>query len=307
MGERGMQNKASEKWVGFLAGILLAMFVLPAMMDPTGVAFGYEEIPVNNGGSITGKVALNGPVPPPRLFHLVLYPFGPFCQKPSDEKGNRALQEFAVSKDGGLQDVVVAVQAVKKGKPFQTPKGEFHSVVCTFYPFVSVVQNHQKIKVINDDPVIHNIQVYQSEKGNIILNEPLPVKATQDGVLNFEANLKISQMICGMHEFMQAWTYVVDNPYYAITREDGTFSIDGLPPGTYTVTAWHPHMKIASQKIRVPARGVASLKFEFQASEVERPEYEQQEEGRIGHKARIRKDNTSGDAGESEEHTINER
>lgn len=270
----------------FLAGIVL--------MSAGPAAFGYEEINVGNGGTVTGTVTLKGEVPPPRLFHLVLYPFGPFCEKrDSDGKGNRVLQEFKRSQEGGLQDVVIAVQAVQKGKPFRHPTGEFHVVQCTFEPFVSVMEQHQKINVINDDPVIHNIQIYQSEGGNIVLNQPLPVKSTQTGTIRLKPSTKITETICGMHEFMQNWAFVVDNPYYAITGADGRFSIEGLPPGTYKITAWHPHMKIASQTVTVTARNTSPVRFEFDASQVERPEYEKQEQGRIGLGARLREDRTA--------------
>lgn len=257
-------------------------------------AFGYEQADVKNGGTVTGKVLLKGDLPPPRLFHLILYPFGAFCEKrDSDGKGNRVLQDFKRASDGGLQDVVVAVQAVRRGKPFRHPKGEFHAVQCAFEPFVSVIENNQKITVVNEDPVIHNVQVYQSEGGKIVLNQPLPVKSTQRGVVHLRPSAKVTETICGMHEFMQNWTFVVDNPYYAITGPDGRFSIDGLPPGTYRVTAWHPHMQIASQTITVKARGVSPIDFEFDASQVERPEYEKQEQGRIGPGARLREDQTA--------------
>jgi hypothetical protein len=275
--------------------IILAILFFGAQgIAGNSAASEYKEVTVTDGGTITGKVTMEGELPPPRLFHLVLYPFGKFCEKISDGNGNRALHEFNVSKDGGLQDVVIAVQGVRKGKHFSHPTGEFHARNCAFFPFVSVIENHQKIKVVNEDPVIHNIQVYQNEKGNIILNQPLPVKSTQTGTLNFESSKKISQTICGMHEFMQNWAFVVDNPYYATTQADGRFSIDSLPPGTYTITAWHPSMQIASKTITVPARGAVKVNFEFEASEVERPEYEQQEEGRIGRNARLRDDRISG-------------
>jgi|SRR5579863_76836 len=254
----------------------------------------YEETHVPNGGTITGTARLIGNVPPPRLFHLVLYPFATFCEKESDGNGNRAFQEFSLGNAGGLKDVVVAVQKVTKGKHFFHPKGEFHAINCTFSPLVSVVENHQQITVVNEDPVIHNLQVYQVEKGNIVLNQPLPVESTQRGTVNFAKSTKISQTICGMHEFMQNWTFVVDNPYYAITDNDGRFSIDGLPPGTYTVMAWHPNMNIVSKTVTVTPGGVSSSNFEFKSSDVERPGYTQQEEGRLGRNARIRKDSAAG-------------
>lgn len=266
-------------------------------------AFGYEEIEVKNGGSVTGKIVLKGPVPDPRIFPLVLYPFGPFCKKISDGEGNVRLKEFIVGKGGALGDAVVAVKEVKKGKPFQKIQADFVAVDCMFHPAevpdeeqysvkegqlhhehpnVTVLVNHKPISMINKDPIIHNIQVFQNEKGNIILNTPLPVSADpRGGVLHFAPGKRISQMICGMHEFMQSWGFVVDNPYYTKTKKDGLFNIDQLPPGTYQITAWHPHFDIIEKEITVPANGKVEIDFEFDATTVERALYETQHQRRI--------------------------
>ncbi|MFQ5781212.1 MAG: carboxypeptidase-like regulatory domain-containing protein, partial [Nitrospiria bacterium] len=84
-----------------------------------------------------------------------------------------------------------------------------------------------------------------------------------------------------MHEFMQSWGFVVDNPYYAKTAKDGTYRIDGLLPGTYTVNIWYPHYKVYSREITVEANKTARLDFEFDADLVKRPEYEKQKQFRI--------------------------
>lgn len=271
-------------------------------------AFGYTEVPVSNGGTITGRVTLKGSIPPPRVFPLVLYPFGPFCKKISDGKGHILLEEFIVDPDGGMQDTIVAVQRVNQGKPFPPIKAELFSVNCMFHPadvaddeqfrvnkkgelrhahpLVGVLQNPQHISVVNKDPILHNGQVFQSEKGNIILNFPLPVSNDpRGGVVQLEAGKRITQMICGMHEFMQTWGFLVDNPYYAKTRKDGSFRIDQLPPGTYKIVAWHPHLKVVEKEITVPASGTVAVDFEFDSSEVKRPHYESQEKFRIGPEA----------------------
>lgn len=268
------------------------------------IVFGYEEIDISDGGAIQGKVILKGPIPEPRVFPLVLYPFGPFCKKISDGEGNVRLQEFIVGKGGELGDAVVAVQQIKKGKPFQPIQTNFEAVDCMFHPAdvpddeqysldsegrlhhehpnVTVLENHRQISMVNKDPIVHNIQVFQNEKGNIILNVPLPPHAKEaGGVLNFAEGKRISQMICGMHEFMQSWGFVVDNPYYTKTKKDGVFTIDKLPPGTYKVTAWHPHFKVVEKEITVPAKGTVSLNFEFDSKEVQRPIYETQKDRRI--------------------------
>lgn len=271
------------------------------ILSPLGLA--YEEIDLPQGGTLQGKVTLRGAVPEPRIFPLVLYPFGPFCKKISDGEGNVRLKEFVVSADGGLSNAVVAVEAVPRGKHFEPIRSQFVAVDCMFHPaevsddeqytvkegklhhehpLVTVLENHRPISMINKDPVIHNIQVFQNEKGNIILNTPLPVSTEpRGGILNFAPGKRVSQMICGMHEFMQSWGFVVDNPYYAKTKKDGGFSIDRLPPGTYKVIAWHPHFKIIEKEITVPENGTIHLDFEFDAQKVERPIYEMQKDRRI--------------------------
>ena len=291
-----------------IAGIWIIGLILSGSAGPAA-ASGYEEIEVIRGGTLSGTVTLKGPIPEPRVFPVVLYPFGPFCKKISDGNGNIRLEEFVLSPDGGMQDTIVAVQQVKRGKPFPHIQSDLVSVDCMFHPadvsdeeqfivtegkklrhahpLVMALENQRPISVVNKDPIIHNGQVFQSEKGNIILNFPLPVSnEPRGGVLNFEPGKRISEMICGMHEFMQSWGFVVDNPYYAKTGRDGLFTIDRLPPGTYKVTAWHPHLKPIEQEVTVPANGNVALNFEFESAEVQRPIYERQEKFRIGPEAK---------------------
>jgi len=296
---------------GFSVGVLLvaiAAAVAYAGAMPSTVR--YQEVPVTHGGTITGQVLLDGPAPGPRVFPLVLYPFGPFCKKISDGHGNVLLQEFAVGRDGGLKDAIVVVENVTQGKAFPKIHNDFIAVNCMFHPadvpdaeqfvikeggklthahpVVTVLENHGPISVLNKDPIIHNGQVFQSERGNIVLNFPLPVSDTpRGGPINFEPGKRIMQMICGMHEFMQSWGFMVDNPYYARTKQDGHFVIDQLPPGTYKVLAWHPHLKPIEQTVTVRADQAASVNFTFDAKTVVRPSYESQEKFRIGPEAHM--------------------
>jgi Carboxypeptidase regulatory-like domain len=249
-------------------------------------ASGYKEMAVTDGGTITGKVTLKGPVPEPRVFPLALYPFGPYCNKNkkiSDGEGNVRISEFDVAADGGMKDVVVAVEEVKRGKPFNPIVAKLVARDCEFLPFVSIVQAHSSFVMTNEDPIIHNAQLYQSEKGNLLLTVPNSPHSTGTFPINFEKHKKIYQMICGMHEFMQTWGYAVDNPYYALTDGDGNYTIDGLPPGKYEVIAWRPHFKPIEREITVPAKKTVSLGFEFDAGTVKRPHYETQEKFRMQH------------------------
>lgn len=134
---------------------------------------------------------------------------------------------------------------------------------------------------------MHNSQVYQAERGKIILNIPIPAEEISDGKVKFQKHYKIFQMICGMHEFMQTWGYRVQNPYNFKTGVDGAFKIDNIPPGEYVVNAWHYLMKPRKQKIKIEANQTIDLDFHFRGKEVIRPLYETIKSGRIKKDARV--------------------
>jgi hypothetical protein len=171
---------------------------------------------------------------------------------------------------------------VPDSEQFEVSEGKLRHI----HPSVGVIRNDQKTSVLNKDPIVHNGQVFQSERGDIVLNFPLSVSNQPNGgVIHLDPGKKIAQMICGMHEFMQTWAYLVDNPYFARTKRDGLFSIDRLPPGTYKVTAWHPHFKPVEKEITIAPGGNVAVDFEFDSSEIRHSNYEIQEKFRVGPEA----------------------
>ena len=237
---------------------------------------------VTDGGSIQGKTTMIGKMPFPRVYHLILFPNIDMCAEiDTDDEMNRVLDDFKISADGGLKDVVITLEHVEAGKPFNKKPILIDSEDCKFSPDVNAVRQGEAFKVNNLDAVMHNSQVYQAERGKIIQNLPVPPEATTNGKVTFQKKYKIFQMICGMHEFMQTWGYRVQNPYYFITKLGGEFKIDNIPPGDYLLNAWHYLMKPHSQKISIAKNETISANFEFDASKIERPLYETLKSGRI--------------------------
>ncbi len=124
------------------------------------------------------------------------------------------------------------------------------------------------------DGVLHNPHTYNvyGASSRTIFNKPLPTKGQ---VINYKfkkLDLKKSPIVflqCDQHNFMEAWFHSVKNPYYAVVGKDGTFTIDGIPPGEYELYAWHPMMAEAKeQKIKIAPNGKASVNFEFTTSDV---------------------------------------
>lgn len=262
----------------------------------TSQGWSYQEIEVKNGGTIQGKTVLTGQMPGPRVYHLVLFPNIDMCAEvdTDEEKENRILDDFKVSPDGGMMDVLITLEHVEAGKPFVKEPIMIESENCKFTPDVNPVRQDESFKVDNLDAVMHNSQVYQKEQGKIIINIPIPAEEVSEGKIHFKKKYKIFQMICGMHEFMQTWGYRVQNPYYFQTKIDGNFKIDNIPPGDYVVNAWHYLMKIQSRKVHISENSVIDLKFEFDGNKVERPIYETIKSGRIKHGAKVYKEKVFG-------------
>ena len=262
--------------------LILSLVVTLSFVSVSIPGWAYQEIEVKNGGTIQGKATLVGKMPFPRIYHLILFPNIDMCAEiDTDDEMNRVLNDFKVSPDGGLKDVVVTIQQVDAGKPFNKDPINIVAENCKFLPDVSIIRQGETFKVDNLDAVMHNSQVYQKERGKILLNIPIPAEEVSDGKITFKKHYKIMQMICGMHEFMQTWGYRVLNPYYSQTKIDGNFKIDNIPPGEYKLTAWHYLMKKQTQKIKIAAGETVDLSFVFNADKVVRPFYETMKSGRI--------------------------
>jgi len=267
------------KKILFLSKVLFALVTLLTFSLP---AFAYQEINVQNGGTIKGNAKMIGGMPFPRIYHLILFPNIDMCAEvDTDSEMNRVLDDFKVSPNGGLKDTIITLEHVEAGKPFNKEPIRILSENCKFTPDVNLIRQGESFQVDNVDAVMHNSQVYQKERGKILLNIPIPAEEVSEGKVTFKKHYKIMQMICGMHEFMQTWGYRIQNPYYSKTGVDGDFSIGNIPPGEYVVNAWHYLMKPQKKKIKIAAGETIDLNFEFDADKVERPFYETIKSGRI--------------------------
>ena len=246
------------------------------------VAFAYEEAPVSGGGSVSGKISFKGTPPEPKLFEFAKFPQPNFCSKAdSDGKGHRMLREVKVN-GGALADVVVYIEGIEKGKPFKFNGTDVKADTCRFLvqggpsTFVGVVMKKNEIRVENmdadpSDPkaadgVLHNPHGYEVKgaANNTMFNKPLPTKGLilkEKVIIRKEGSYM--KLECDQHNFMNAWFQPIQNPYYTIVGDDGTFSIGDIPPGEYELHAFHPILGTKEQKITVAANGKATVNFEF--------------------------------------------
>jgi hypothetical protein len=185
----------------------------------------YEEAPVENGGTIRGKVTYGGQVPTRTILPT----------KDQEVCGEmREEPEVTVGSDGGVQDSVVYLDGVEQGKawPAEAQEPILDNKECRFQPHVQAIPAG-KLGVHNSDPMLHNTHGFYGRR--TAFNIALPNQGqTIDVDLDRAGQVRIE---CDAHGWMRGWVYVVDNPYYAVTGEGGMFEITDVPPGEYTLIA----------------------------------------------------------------------
>lgn len=259
--------------IQFIAGLLALVLGSPA--------FAYEEITVSDGGTIKGTVTLEGTVPKPKGYNLTTLPDPFYCGRISDGEGWRILQPFNVGPSKEFREVVVYLEGVTKGKAFESGGvPQIEAKDCLFLPFTTVVRDDQTVSVVNMDPVMHDIQAYETSNlgARVLFNVPLPMNPqhprsfkdrTEAGLyhkhmagppskqmVNLSKNRRIFVMQCGFHAYMESWGVAVTNPYFAKTDEQGRFTITDVPPGTYKLVVWHPYIRTATeQTVTITSKG----------------------------------------------------
>jgi plastocyanin len=191
----------------------------------SAAAWSYEVVTVSGGGAIEGKVVFQGTVP---VKKIIPTKDKEVCGAPRDEP------QIRVGPDKGVQDAVVYLKAVAKGKAWgkQDKTPALDNEKCRFEPAVQVIRAGT-IDILNSDPVLHNTHGFYGKRTAFNLALPnkgdrIPAELPRPGLVRVE---------CDAHGWMLAHVYVADSPYYALSGKDGSFSITEIPPGDYTVVA----------------------------------------------------------------------
>ncbi len=157
---------------------------------------------------------------------------------------------------GKLRDVLVRIQNGTTGDhTAPTTPVVIDQRDCNYAPRVVGVMPGQQIAVRNSDNTFHN--VHGVVGGKLVFNKPHQAKAEDLTLDTFAKAGDVLELSCDVHAWMHAYVVVNDSPYFAVTGEDGSFTISGLAPGTYTLEAWHPTLgtKTLTVKIGVGAKG----------------------------------------------------
>jgi Protein of unknown function (DUF2012). len=211
------------------------------------------------GGDVKGKVDFEGTAP--KSTRLMMNA-DPVCMKA--HKDPVYTEDVVVNPNKTLKNVLVYVKDGLGGRKFDgssAAKLSLEQKGCQYFPHVIGIQTGQELDVVNDDPTLHN--VHSLSKVNSQFNAAQP-KQGMRLVKRFD-KAETFRVKCEVHGWMGAYIGVFEHPFFAVTGEDGSFTIKGLPAGEYTLEAWHEKYGTQTLKVKVGGSGEAQAKFTYAA------------------------------------------
>jgi plastocyanin len=231
-------------------------FLLLAVIVAVGSAMVVAAAPPAGNGTITGKITYTGT--PPKMKPIDMSK-EPTCAK---QHATPVTTENVVTGPGNaLEYVVVYISAGDQGSTPGTKTVEYDQKGCQYLPHVAVMQPGQPLEIKNDDQTAHNI--HPLAKVNQEWNKSQP-----PGTAPIETKYDKPEFIavkCNIHPWMHGYFAVINTSHYAVSANDGSFSLAGLPAGKYTVTAWHEQYAAQSQEVTVGAGETKNITFTFKA------------------------------------------
>ena len=203
-------------------------------------------------GTIHGKVVLAEAAPVARKLDVTIDQY--LCGNEKDA------QDLIVSPRREIANAVVWLENAPPNAtwPAGADKTTIDQQGCLFVPRIVVVPAGGTVDFLNSDRLLHNI--HATPKLNFSFNRTQPKNRTIPVIF---AKPEIVRIDCDLHSWMTAWVVVAAHPYYAVTRADGKFSFDNLPPGSYRIQIWHERLGAVPKEVLVPENGDAAFTVEM--------------------------------------------
>lgn len=231
--------------------------VPPGTPAPAATEF---PVPGDSQATINGRVAFTGTRPAPQRIDMAEE-----ATCAAKHTGGAFGEAVVVNDNGTLRNVFVYVKSgIAANLAFPTPSDavELDQDGCVYKPHVFGVQVGQTINIKNSDGVLHNIKATPSVNRPFNISQPTNMTTPR----NFTAAEPPPGPIgvqCNVHSWMNGFVGVLAHPYFAVTGNDGTFSLKRLPPGTYVIEAWQEHYPAQTQTVTIGAKESKDIVFTF--------------------------------------------
>lgn len=252
--------------VRFKVSILVALLTISAI----GHTATYKEIDVVGGGTIKGNLTFEGALPDGAIEKIGISKNPDICD--TEGTGYREVVWVDV-KDGALRGAFVFIDAVTEGKKWPAEADRKYMVLqkgCRFRPWAQVVRPGPLTIRHDDGPtVLHNINTREMigvEKGRVVKRTLFNFGQPEPGDIEKQLKPRRSPFIsinCESHNFMFGFMMAPQHPYAVVVEDDGSYVIDAVPPGTYTLKAWHPTLGIQKSTVTVAENQVAEVSFSY--------------------------------------------
>lgn len=243
------------------SGSKVAAMAAALLILATVVLYSGRTVTAAADGQITGTIKLDGQAPHQKPIDMSK---DPSCAKTSSG-GPVTGESVVVGPNGGLVNVVVYIsQGLTGNEPIASQPVKIEQKGCQYVPHVVAVNVGQHLSVVNDDHTAHNIHPEPKPGGgNIPWN-----KSQMEGSPAIDVTWSTPEIAipvkCNIHPWMHAYIAVVKGPY-GVSSNSGTFKLENVPAGTYTLTAWHETYGTQTQTVTVAAGKPATADFSFKA------------------------------------------
>jgi plastocyanin len=211
--------------------------------------------------SVSGTVTFTGKAPNLKPLDMNA---DPVCAK--KHTGTVPSELLVLGSGNTMGNIMVFVsKGIPAGKTYPAPKtpAVLDQQGCVYKPHVMGVMVGQPYRILNSDALPHN--VHTLPKVNKQFNRAMPA-AVKEVTTTFDKEEPIFQVKCDVHPWMTAWIGVFSHPFFSVTSTDGKFTISGLDPGTYEITAWHERLGTQTASITVGANDKKVQDFKFATS-----------------------------------------
>lgn len=208
------------------------------------------------GATVRGIVRFDGKVPAAKAISMGA---DPTCAKL--HPAPVLAQEVMADAKGDLQNVIVFVSDGLGDRTFDPPSqpAVVEQKGCMYQPHVLAVRANQTLELVNDDSTSHNIHPVPANNREWNKAEP-PGSKMEETFAREEVAIPVK---CNVHPWMRGYIAVFKHPYFSVTGKDGTFDLSNLPPGTYTIKAWHERLGTATQTVTIGANETKEISFVF--------------------------------------------